>query len=142
MCLCLLIATWIVLEKVQTPITPTPSTKIVAQSIVTLSHLTNSATAVSLVVRPALSTPKVLCQLISSQQMNLIIPALNILHGLASTQASLKHLVISNRNFPCVAIDLILPTIFNMFSTCSTISKLHSHIDVNMVRKFITTSLT
>jgi len=99
-------------------VTPTPSTKIVAQSIVTLSHLTNSATAVSLVVRPALSTPKVLCQLISSQQMNLIIPALNILHGLASTQASLKHLVISNRNFPCVAIDLILPTIFNMFSTC------------------------
>jgi len=99
-------------------VTPTPSTKIVAESIVTLSHLTNSATAVSLVVRPTLSTPKVLCQLISSQQINLIIPALNILHGLASTQASLKHLVISHRNFPCVAIDLILPTIFNLFSTC------------------------
>jgi len=99
-------------------ITPTPSTKLVRQSIVTLSHLTNSATAVSLVIRPTLSTSKVLCQLISSQQGNLIIPALDILHVLASTQTSLKHLVISNRGFPCIAIDLIIPTIVAMFPAC------------------------
>merc|ERR1719483_303325 len=89
-------------------ITPTPSTRLVAQSIVTLSYLTNSATAISLVLRPTLSTAKVLCQRLSSQQGNLITPALDILHIIASTPASLKHLIISNRGIPCIAVELII----------------------------------
>jgi len=99
-------------------ITPTPSTKLVAQSIVTLAHLTNSATASALVLKTNLATPKTLCHLINSQQINLISPSLDILYVLASTQASLKHLVISNRNFPCVAVEHIIPTIFHMLSAC------------------------
>jgi len=98
-------------------ITPTPSTKLLAQSIITLSHLINSATAATILLRPTLATPRTLCQLLSSQQTNLITPSIDILHVLASTQTSLKHLIISNKNIPCIAMELIIPSLLSMLSS-------------------------
>lgn len=99
-------------------ITPTPSTKLLAQSIITLSHLINSATAATILLRPTLATPKTLCQLLSSQQTNLITPSMDILHVLASTQTSLKHLITSNKNISCMALEFILPSLLSMLSSC------------------------
>eukprot|EP00092_Neocalanus_flemingeri_P037749 GFUD01041097.1.p1 GENE.GFUD01041097.1~~GFUD01041097.1.p1 ORF type:complete len:1056 (+),score=428.40 GFUD01041097.1:696-3863(+) len=98
-------------------ITPTPSTKLLTQSITSLSHLTNSATASSLLMKPSLSTPKMLCQLLSSQQTSLVSPALDILLVLSSTQASCKYLVNSGPNIPCMAVELIIPSLLSLLSS-------------------------
>ena len=107
-------------------ITPTPSTKLLAQSIITLSHLINSATAATILLRPTLATPKTLCQLLSSQQTNLITPSMDILHVLASTQTSLKHLITSNKNIPCMAMELIIPSMLSMLSSCHQTTSLRT----------------
>jgi len=99
-------------------ITPTPSTKLLTQSITTLSHLTNSSTASFLLIKQSLSTPKVLCQLLSSQQSDLINPVVDILYVLSSTTASCKHLSKSSHNNPCISMEIILPSLKTLFSTC------------------------
>jgi len=103
-------------------IIPTPSTRLVLQSVTTLSHLVNSHNASYLVNRPSIEAPKILCQLLTSGQQELINPTLEIIHVLSSNPSSNKILVNSNKATSCAAMESIFPSLLLILDSHDSLS--------------------